>query len=375
MNIKIMEKCCNCGANITHRADRLAVCTCGHTIALTQNDEYAVCNYNNDKISSIAIYMRGLLIKVLSDPDEIVLHLIDYPIKDDREVYHNALGASVKEFEDYTANEMILHILHMQNSEVYQMLFAKGFFKVCRAVINIGREFMNFESNEECNRLDKLGDYITKQMSYQQLYNGLVCCIKGVEIKHCLILNELELNPSYLSLFKSFDSEFDVSLVEVFTDLKKIYKMGLRGTKAISLIMDYYRMRQDLQFFFGMDFAHEKEFEKRYIKTKRKYVEYLDSGRLGTAYYKMLFNEEYPSIVYYDLKVKRIGAKEIDHINSKYLKIPKVLDEPIIAVYDSDGAPISYVLYEHGKINIVGVNNDTIKTAINHYLDYIKYGD
>ena len=124
-----------------------------------------------------------------------------------------------------------------------------------------------------------------------------------------------------------------------------------------------------------MDFAHEKECEKRYIKTKRKYVEYLDSGRLGTAYYKMLFDEEYPSIVYYDLKVKRIGAKEIDHINSKYLKIPKLLDEPIIAVYDSDGAPITFVLYEHGKINIVGVNNDTIKTAINHYLDYIKFGD
>ena len=151
--------------------------------------------------------------------------------------------------------------------------------------------------------------------------------------------------------------------------------MGLRGTKAVSLLLEYHSMRADLQFFFGMDFAHVKGLGQRYYKTKRKYLEYLHNGDLGVAYYKLAFAEDYQSIIYSDYIIKRIGTKEIDHINSKYLKIPKGLEKPIIAVYDSDGAPITFVLYEHGKINIVGVNNDTIKAAINHYLDYIKYGD
>ena len=48
-------------------------------------------------------------------------------------------------------------------------------------MINVGREFLGFESNTEKERLDVLGAYITEQMNYQQLYTGLICCLKGLK--------------------------------------------------------------------------------------------------------------------------------------------------------------------------------------------------
>lgn len=378
MNTIIQFKCANCGKEIECRMDRLPVCDCGFTRAIQPDDIYAKCFFRNGGVDKVVLIKRNLLIKILSTPEDMIKNLIDVPIEDDRRVYTKCYIDLVyhrDQVENYTANEIVLHSLYFDNSEVYKYLFKKEFYSICRAMINVGREFLGFESNTEKERLDVLGAYITEQMNYQQLYTGLICCLKGIEVRHSYLIQDLELDQTYLPMLKRFEIEYDVTVDKMYKDLAEILKMERRGIEALRIFEDYHRMRQDMQLLFDMDFDNIDGFENRYSMIKRMYNENLHNGHLGTEFYKLVFEEDYQSIMYNGLIIKRVGSKEIDLINEQYLRVPQVLDEPIVAVCDTNGIPITLVTNEAGKIKINGINNDTIKSAINFYLDQIGYGD
>ena len=204
--------------------------------------------------------------------------LIDVPIEDDRRVYTKCYIDLVyhrDQVENYTANEIVLHSLYFDNSEVYKYLFKKEFYSICRAMINVGREFLGFESNTEKERLDVLGAYITEQMNYQQLYTGLICCLKGIEVRHSYLIQDLELDQTYLPMLKRFEIEYDVTVDKMYKDLAEILKMERRGIEALRIFEDYHRMRQDMQLLFDMDFDNIDGFENRYSMIKRMYNENL----------------------------------------------------------------------------------------------------
>ena len=112
-------------------------------------------------------------------------------------------------------------------------------------------------------------------MNYQQLYTGLICCLKGIEVRHSYLIQDLELDQTYLPMLKRFEIEYDVTVDKMYKDLAEILKMERRGIEALRIFEDYHRMRQDMQLLFDMDFDNIDGFENRYSMIKRMYNENL----------------------------------------------------------------------------------------------------